>query len=167
MTSRRALLSFVLIAAGALPLHARKGAPPEVEFVRVWPQWHQADEFKRISEYFTGRENPGKREVRRSQPINRTGYYFIVRVRHRHTSLMGARFVLRVIAPDSPDTRKFTFPADVRPGEHLFELGLTGSDWLGEKVHPVAWRLDLLAPDGHALAWHQSFMWEMPGPRAP
>jgi hypothetical protein len=167
MIPRRALPTLTLVAAAALALGAKHATPPEVEFVRVWPQWHQADEFKRISEYFSGVENPGHREIRRSQPINRTGYYFVARVRHPHVSLEGARFVLHIITPDSPDPREFTFRADVGPGEQLFELGLTGSDWQGEKVHPVAWRLDLLAADGHELAWYQSFMWQMPGPPHP
>jgi hypothetical protein len=159
-----ALLAWVSDPGYGATKHPTK---PEVEFVRVWPQWHQAYEFKRISEYFTGRENTGTWRVRRSQPINRTGYYFLARVRHPRTSLEGARFVLHIITPDSPDPRTFTYPAGVGPGEHVFELGITGSDWAGERVHPVAWRLDLLAPDGHELAWYQSFMWEMPGPHLP
>ncbi|MGH7995461.1 MAG: hypothetical protein ACREFX_03820 [Opitutaceae bacterium] len=152
----------LLVLAAVFALGAKRPTRPEVEFVRVWPQWHRTDEFKRISEYFTNRENPGDAVIRRSQPIDRTGFYFIARVRHPRVSLLHARFVLRIITPESPDARVFTFPAGVGPGEQLFELGLTGSDWAGEEEHPVAWRLDLLAADGHELAWHQSFLWSKP-----
>lgn len=142
----------------------RKGPPPEVEFVRVWPQWKDIDSFKRISEYFTNQEDPGSLVLRRSRPDRRPGYYFLVRVRHPKVSLMGAHFEVRVITPDSPDPKPpFVFPADTGPGEQVFDIGLTGDDWPGPKVHPVAWRLDLVAADGHPLAWAQSFLWSKPG----
>lgn len=159
MLNLRRLLCPLLLLATAL-CAVGSPTPPAVEFIRVWPRWRPTTDFKSISEYFTHRENDGRLEVRRSQPINRTGYYFLARVKHPHVSLVGARFVLHIIVPTSPDARSFTFPADVGPGEHVFELGLTGSDWAGEHAHPVAWRLDLLDAGGHELAWQQSFLWE-------
>lgn len=166
MLRRRLLPTFVL-ALAALGLGAKKGTPPEVQFVRVWPQWREAYEFQRISEYFTRVENDGDWIVRRTQPVNRSGYYFLARVRHRAVSLMGAKFVLHIIVPSSPDPKDYIFPANVDPGEHVFQLGITGSDWPNKGTHPVAWRLDLRAPDGHLLAWQQSFMWEKPGAQTP
>jgi len=136
----------------------------EVEFVRVWPQWHDAAEFKRISEYFSGKENDSGWKFRRTHPDHREGFYFLARVKHKHYSLLGAKFVLRVILPDSPDPKPpMEFPADVDKGEDVFEIGITGPDWPNKKLHPVAWRLDLVGPDGHLLAWSQSFLWEKPG----
>lgn len=163
----RSILIVALLGLSACATPKRHATPAEVRFIRVWPQWREAYEFKRISEYFNGRENPGSLVIRRSQPVNRTGYYFLARVSHPHVSLMGARFVLHIITPRSPDPLTFVFPADVGPGEQVFDLGLTGSDWPHRGEHPVAWRLELRAPDGHELAWYQSFMWQMPGPQIP
>lgn len=144
--------------------HKPKIPPPEVELVRVWPQYRDAGSFKRISEYFTNRENPGKFQLRRSEPQQRSGYYFLARVRHPQVSLQGAKFILQVVMPDDPAPKPaFTFPADTGPGEQVFLIGLTGKDWPGKRVHPVAWRLDLVAADGHPLAWAQSFLWSKPG----
>jgi len=135
-----------------------------VEFVRVWPQWRGAGEFKRISEYFTGRENESGLQIRRSQPQSRAGYYFLARVRHKTVTLAGAKFQLHVIRVDAPEPKPvLEFAADTGPGEDVFEIGLTGKDWTDAKEHPVAWRLDLVGPDGHLLAWSQSFLWDKSG----
>jgi hypothetical protein len=135
-----------------------------VEFVRVWPQWRDAEGFKRISEYLDGRENTSGLHIRRSRPADRAGYYFLARVRHKTVSLTGAKFQLRIITPDSPEPRPMLeFAANTGPGEDVFEIGLTGKDWPDPKQHPVAWRLNLVAADGHLLAWSQSFLWDKPG----
>jgi hypothetical protein len=146
--------------------HSDKPKPikPEVEFVRVWPQYRDEGMFKRISEYFTNREAPGKYQLRRSRPSERPGYYFLARVRHPDVSLEGAHFELRVVMPDDPAPKApYIFQAEAGPGEQVFLIGLTGKGWPGPKVHPVAWRLDLVAGDGHPLAWAQSFLWSKPG----
>jgi hypothetical protein len=137
-------------------------AQADVSFVRVWPRWQDKDVFKRISEYFTGRENTGREIVFRSQPAKRVGFYFLVRVKNPKEPLFGARFVLRVITPLSSETEEFTFPIETGPGEHVFDLGLTGTDWPGRKTHPVAWRLDLQSATGQTLAFAQSFLWSKP-----
>ena len=77
-------------------------------------------------------------------------------------ALSNATFVLRVIAPDSTDTRTYSFPADVPAGSRLFEIGLTGKDWAKARVQPVAWDLELRAADGRVLASAKSFLWEKP-----
>ncbi len=134
----------------------------DVEFVRVWPEWHAAIYFKRISEYFTDLEYTGHRIVVRSQPANRAGYYFLVRVNHPQVGLGSARFALHIITPADPRPKIFLFPIDCPPGVHVFELGLTGIDWPSKSIHPVAWDLELLASDGHALAARSSFLWSKP-----
>lgn len=134
----------------------------EVEFVRVWPEWRNADSFKRISEYFTGRENTGRELVRRSQPDSRDGFYFLVRLRNDGPGQPAAKLVLSLIKPDAPQTRVYTFPVPIEAGEHVLHLGLTGKDWAGPKVHPVAWKLEAVATDGTLLASSKSFLWEKP-----
>ena len=154
----RRILPALLVLATVVALRAA-----DVEFVRIWPGWRPADYFQRISEYFTDVENPGDAIVVRSRPSSRSGYYFLARVKHPRVALRGAAFVLQVITPSDPEAKTFTFPADCPPGSHLFDLGLTGADWSGRAVHPVAWKLALVAKDGTVLAARQSFLWAKPG----
>lgn len=150
---------FVSLVLLSLPLLARAA---EVEFVRVWPQWRDAASFDRIGEYFGGSEDTGRQVVRRTQADVRAGYYFLVRVKDAG-ALSGAKFVLDVIRPDAPEPKTFSFPAEAHRGSMVFLLGLTGSDWPdGEPAHPSAWKLTLLATDGHVIAEQKSFLWEKP-----
>jgi hypothetical protein len=150
-----ALLGFQLLAAsGAL------GA--NLSFVRVWPRWYETDQVERISEFFTGREAMGERTIVHSRPDSRTGFYFVVRVKNPGQLVAGTRFVVRMILPTSPDPKVFTLPADVPAGGKVYQLGLTGSDWPGKRIYPVAWKLDLVGADGQVLASQESFLWAKP-----
>ena len=134
----------------------------EVSFVHVWPQWHEADFFQSFYEYKHHHELDGNFIVLRSQPWERGGLYFLTRVKNKGTSFKGAIFTVRVISPESTATRVFTFPADIPGGAQLFEIGLTGTDWAGAKTEPVAWNVELHAPDGRVIAQESSFLWEKP-----
>jgi hypothetical protein len=131
-------------------------------FKRVWPQWHDADAFTSFYEDYTGRELVGKWTIQRTQPDKRGGLYFVTRVENPGAQLRGTTFVVRIIAPDSENTKEYTFPADVPKGSRLFVLGLTGKDWGGERVEPVAWCMELHAADGRLLTRQVSFLWEKP-----
>ena len=134
----------------------------DVEFLRVWPSWRDADSFDRIAEYFGGRENFGRQVVLRTQQDTRAGYYFLVRVKN-DSALASGRFEVTVIRPDNPEPKTFRFDAAVPAKETVFQFGLTGGDWPGgEDANPVAWKVALLAPDGRVLAEHKSFLWEKP-----
>ncbi len=150
-------LLLLLLLAGAPSLRA---AP--VEFVRVWPGWRDASLFKRISEYFTNREDTHGIVVGRSHVGSRSGFYFFVRIKHPTVALPGAKFVLRIITAHSPEKQDFTFPIDVGPQTEAFELGLTGPDWPYKKEHPVAWELELRSASGELLAATESFLWSQP-----
>lgn len=134
----------------------------EVEFVRVWPGWRSAESFESISEYFTGQENHGRRVVLRTHPDARAGFYYLVRVANTGVPQQQARFVLHVISPDSPDPKTHTFTVDLEPRASVYQIGLTGPAWPAPEIHPVAWKLELLASDGRVLASAQSFLWEKP-----
>lgn len=155
-TMRFAFVSFLAFAL------ARVASAAEVEFVRVWPQWHDAASFERISEYFGGGETHGREIVLRTQPADRGGYYFLVRTRSA-AEFSGAKFELSVIRPDSPEPKKYTFDTAVPAKESVYQLGLTGTDWpAGKKANPVAWKIALLAADGRVLSEQKSFLWEKP-----
>jgi hypothetical protein len=155
-SSMRSALSCLLFLT-ALLAHAG-----EAEFVRVWPGWRDAESFDRIGEYFGRGEGDSGGIVVRTQPDARAGYYFLVRVKSAQ-ALTGARFELSIVRPDSPETKPFTFPAALRSGDTVFQLGLTGAAWPGgKKASPVAWKLALVASDGRLLAEQKSFLWEKP-----
>jgi hypothetical protein len=152
----RTVIVALLLATGAQCLAAN------VEFLRVWPGWRDADSFDRISEYFDGRENTGKDIVLRTQPDARPGYYFLVRVKSPAV-LPEVSFEVSVIRPDTPEPKTYRFAAAIPAKESVFQLGLTGADWpAGEQANPVAWKLVLMGADGRVLAEEKSFLWEKP-----
>jgi hypothetical protein len=138
---------------------AAKVSAADLSFVRVWPRWRDADFFTRISEYFDNRENTSHRIVLRTHPELRPGCYFEVRVKNQGAPALGAKFVLRIIAPSSPEAKVFDFPTEVPSGQPVYEIGLTGEDWPSRKVLPVAWQLELLSASGETLAASHSFLW--------
>ena len=153
----RLVLTCLLLLGSAGCLRAA-----EVEFVRVWPDWREAKSFERISEFFTGRENPGSQVICRTHPDSRAGFYFLTRLNHTGAAATSAKIVLSVIKPDSPKTLAYTFPVTLPTGETVFNLGLTGADWPGLKTHPVAWKIEVVATDGRVLGAKKSFLWEKP-----
>lgn len=147
----------------ALALLAAAGAPAaEIRLARVWPEWHRADSFQSYYEYHTGHELTGKWIVLRSQLDDRGGMYFLIRVENPGPVVRGASLFVHVITPDAMEPRVFSFPTDIPAGSQLFETGLTGTDWGGERVEPIAWEIELRAPDGAVLARKTSFLWEKP-----
>ena len=151
--------SFSLLLLLFLPATVRAAGP---EIVRVFTGWRDAASFQRVTEYLDGRENTGGIIVLRTQPGARAGFYWLVRLKNDGEPLAGAKFELQVITPTSPETKTFTFSADVTAGSPLYQLGLTGADWPDAKARPAAWRLRLLTADGRTLIGEQSFLWELP-----
>jgi hypothetical protein len=148
------------MAAAALPSVglAKEG---DLAIVRVFTGWRDAASFKRISEYFTGKENSGGEAVLRTHPDRRDGYYFLVRVRNSDAPRpLKAR--LSMIAETSARPREFTFATELRAGDTVFHLGLTGPDWPDPKADPVAWCLELTDASGKVLATEKSYLWEKP-----
>lgn len=154
---RGCLVGLLLVLGSPLALTAA-----EIDFVRVWPAWRDADSFLRISEYFGGSENTGRQTVLRTQLGERSGFYFLTRLDNDGPSIPNTRFELKVILPDSPDPRTYLFATTLPTGRHAFNLGLTGADWPDLKTQPVAWALRLLDADGRELAVKKSFLWEKP-----
>jgi hypothetical protein len=153
----RFLSAFLLPLLLAASLHA---APFHI--VRVWPGHRTAESFDRISEFLTGEENPGRQTILRTQPTDRAGYYFLMRIDNPDAAITGATVQLDVIRPDSSTPKNFLFTTTVPHGSHAFNIGLSGTDWPGTQVNPVAWRLIVRSADGTELARQQSFLWALP-----
>ncbi len=138
-------------------------AKAEIRFVHVWGNYRTADSFVRISEYFTGHEEPGHGQtLLRTQPRQRGGYYFLSRVKNTDAEISGAKIELQIITARNPAAVKYDFPIDVPRGQHVYQVGLTGTDWPTLDEQPVAWKMSLFSSDGKTLAEEQSFAWSKP-----
>jgi hypothetical protein len=166
-------LLFAILAAtvsAALPaiLSAKASATAEalakagdVSIVRVFTGWRDAASFKRISEYFDGKENTGGGILLRTQPDQRAGYYFLVRAANSGAPV-AVTVSVQMITPTDAKPRTYTFSTALKSGETVLNLGLTGIAWPDAKANPVAWKLDLLSADGQVLATEKSYLWEKP-----
>ena len=144
-----------------LALATTAASAADVTIVPVFTGWREADSFKRISEYFNGKENTGGQLILRTHPEERSGYYFLLRLNHA-SAAVNAQAVLQVITPDTAAPRTFKFTVTLADGKTMLNLGLTGADWPDLKINPVAWKLDLLTADGQLLASERSYLWENP-----
>ncbi len=133
-----------------------------VSIVRTITGWRDAASFKRISEYFDGKENTGGGTILRSHPEQRTGYYFLLRVANPGAPLK-VQFQVQLIEPGASTRRTTVFPAELGSGSGVYQLGLTGPEWQDPKSQPVAWQLLVIATDnGRVLATEKSYLWEKP-----
>ena len=158
---RRGFLFAALTAAALSARSADVPAAGGVRVIRTYSGWRDAPSFKRISEYFTGRENTGGEIVLRTHPDERGGYYFLVRMANDGAPV-AARIVLHVVTPDSATPRTFTFNTTLPGRESVLDLGLTGADWPDLKINAVAWRFDVLDGAGQILATGKSYLWDKP-----
>jgi hypothetical protein len=145
----------------ALTVATATAMAANVDFVRVWPAYRDADSFMGIGEYFGGKEPTGGRLILRSQPDQRGGFYWLTRLRVDQP--VEAVVELSLIRGDAPEPRLQRFPATLRAGSQAVLLGLTGDDWPQARERPVAWRLRVLAADtDQVLAEEKSFLWALP-----
>jgi hypothetical protein len=140
---------------------AARLAAADLTAVRVWPVYRSAESFERISEFIDGRENTSGQTLLRSQADTRDGFYFLTRIKNRGHALENVDVELHVIAPASSKTKRINTFATTRvpTGSHVFQIGLTGSDWPDPAIHPVAWQIRFLSADGQELLREQSFLW--------
>jgi hypothetical protein len=145
--------------------HTVSATGGNVSIDSVAQRYIDAGRFKRISEYFDDQENKGGHVVERTQPNDRTGYYFIVDLDWHPGVIMpaGTKVVLDYIRGDNPTPRQavFTFPKAASTWSEIF-VGLTGSDWPSATMELVAYKLTIETADGTVLAQHKSFLWDLP-----
>jgi hypothetical protein len=146
---------FVILSLFIATLAARA-----TEIVRVWPEWRTDESFVRLSELFGGEEKSGSETFLRTNPEKRDGLYFLVRL--AHASAVEGTLELSLILPGKLEPEVFKFPASVKAGSSVFQLGLTGGDWSDPKTEPVAWRVALVDASGAEQAAAESFLWSAP-----
>ena len=145
----------LLLLAAALPVWS------DVTLVRVWPGYRTAESFTGIGEYF-GRPEPTQgRLVLRSQPQERAGYYWLVRLRADEGDAVAA-VELAFVRPGEAQPEMRRFAVTGRRGSQVLHLGLTGSDWADPTHRPLAWRIRVLDASDAVLAEEESFLWSLP-----
>jgi hypothetical protein len=153
----------LLIAALAFALSAACLCAGDLRIIRVWPDYRTTQSFVSISEYFSGQESPPHNQtILRSQPGERAGFYFLTRLANRGSAVTGAKIELDVISPRAPEAVSYTFPINIPHGQHVYQVGLTGTDWPVPNEHPVAWRVLILDTAGNTLLSKQSYLWSKP-----
>ncbi len=157
---RASLLALLTLVTATLA-HAA-----DLTVVRVWPGYRTAESFEHISEYFGKDEEPAAHHILRTQPAQRAGYYFLVRLKNKGAALPDARFELQFITPFATEPRTIAFDGAIPQGSQAFHLGLTGSDWPGKpRDECIAWKLRILSAEGRELAQAQSYLWALPEKR--
>ncbi len=156
MIRRTLFVSLVLFILGS------GASGSAVELVRVWPGYRSADSFESIGEYFGREEYTGGRLVLRTQPDDRNGYYFLTRIK-KTDAIRHAIAQVQLIFEGSPIARSYRLPVDDLPaGQTVLNIGITGKDWPGADIKPIAWRVSLLQADGTEMVAAQSFLWAQP-----
>lgn len=141
----------------------KEPAESPVKIVEITPRYIEAEAFKRISEYMTGKENPGKRVIVRTNSRQRDGYYFIlvldrnVRKLPPDAHLQGEFYTSKSL---DLQTYRFEFPSILPSTREVF-IGLTGDNQPPEGETPTAWRFTIKNSQGEILAQKKSYLWNI------
>lgn len=133
----------------------------EIENVRL--RIIDAKTFYRISEFFTGHENQGRRVIVRSDSEQRGGLYFIIRFSESTEDFpVGLRLAVDYYTAHSGRMKhqEFDLPYPMKGTNKIF-AGITQED-TEVLTLPIAWRIQLLREDGAAYGDLKSYLWEMP-----
>lgn len=136
----------------------------EVRIVDAYARYIDESPLKRIGEFLTGRVSYSGTIVLRSQKDIRAGQYFIITLDKKARNLPpDTKIEITVISTASPNPRPFTFPIGEKGSNtrHIY-AGLTGSDWPGRDVRPLAWKISIVNASGKTLAVKESFLWRSP-----
>lgn len=133
--------------------------------------YKEADFFKRISEYFSGRESTGYRLILRTDPQERAGLYFQASLSAPISELpTGSTLVVRYVRSDKAEatvTHTFELPDTVKNSNKTqLWLGFTGADTPADKAPPTAWQVSVVDAAGKQLAEVHSFLWSPRNARA-
>lgn len=134
-----------------------------VEIKEIKPRYIETEQFKRIGEYMTGKEELGDRVILRTTQAERTGYYFTlildqnVRRLPKGTVIIGEFFTAQSV---EPQTHEFVMPNNRASTNEVF-VGLTGEEWPQGSTVPAAWRFTIKDPNGRVLGGEQSYLWSL------
>lgn len=154
-----ALLCALFVGCASTP----KKAITSVEIEEIKPRYIEEEQFKRIGEYLTGKENTGSRVIIRSKLEERSGYYFTLILNEKVRELpKGTVIIGEFFTPTSVEkqTHEFVLPNKRAKTKEVF-VGLTGEDWPDEDGIPSAWKFTIKDPNGKVLGEKQSYLWKL------
>jgi hypothetical protein len=119
------------------------------------------EDFTRISEYFTAREDKSSRCIVRTDEASREGFYFIIQLDQDIKKLpTNAIIELDWIPQDEIKAKRTTFTiSNNNYGSNEIFVGLTGSEKPKSGKSPVAWRIVIKNQSGQTLTEEKSFLW--------
>lgn len=154
--SRRACTGLFLLAAVLL------GAA-DLRIETAFTRYYTGEAIRPIGQYFReAGPRQGFRTVVASDPENPEGQYFIARLEGKTVPGVVTRAQMTLYATDSKEPREVEWDLEGIEARRWLYLGITGSDWPGEEIQPLAWHIRLTDATGQMLAEWKSFLWEQP-----
>lgn len=154
-----ALLSLLCISCAS----TKKPVLTSVNILDIKPRYIETENFKRASEYLTGKENLGNRVIIRTDRSQRDGYYFVLILDEQVRDLPTGTYIEgEFYTPKSLDMQKHTFelPSKLPKTKEIF-IGLTGEDWTDKNAVPAAWNFTIKNSNGDVLATEKSYLWSL------
>lgn len=149
----RLFVSWSVIAASGL-----SAQQIETAFTR----FYKADEIRSVGDYFGDRSaRQGFRTLALSDAENPAGQYFILRL-DGDFSDTAESIEIQVLRSDRKEVETVRLRLETPLESPWLYLGLTGRDWPGASVEPVAWSIEIKSGDTRTLAAWKSFLWERP-----
>lgn len=147
------LLSLLALAFFAATVHA--------ELSIVSSGHRDADSFKRLCEYLTGKQSDGRYEVFRSDESRRDGFYVSLYLPDRATLDRVSTVMVHYVRPGTQEVESAETAAGALQKKRLL-IGLTEPEWDSEDSRPVAWKIELADASGAILESAESFLWAEP-----
>ena len=154
-----ALLALLFVGCASTP----KPALTSITIEEIKPRYIEEEQFKRVSEYMTGKEYTGDRVILRSDHSERSGYYFTLILNEDLRDLPKGTVVTgEFYTKKSTDKQvhEFTLPNKRASTNEIF-IGLTGEDWPEDGGVPAAWRFIIKDANGKTLGEKQSYLWSL------
>ncbi len=116
--------------------------------------------FQRISEFFTGQENPGRYLIARTDPERRDGFYVSIKADRNDPLDQFTNARISYIKTASQDIHISEIPLTGKMKKRIL-VGLTEEEWFEDKTYPHAWKIEFLDQSGQTLDSVQSFLWSL------
>ena len=142
---------------GLLDINANVSQSP----LKIQIRFHPENDFVRLSEFFTGRENTGNFTILRSQK-RRSGLYFYVPLEESKIKVEKIHsFKLSIIDSRNLTSRNFKFQMS-RKGKRQKRilLGITGDDWDEKDDRLIAWEIKILGENDKDFQVAMSSLWQ-------
>ncbi len=116
------------------------------------------ESFKRVSEYFDAKENPGRYTIIRTDPSQRNGYYVILKLNSEDQPKKSASARIQFVKPGTLEIESQTIAVEPIKKNRVI-IGLTDGIWASSRTLPTAWKIEFLDANGSVLSSAQSFLW--------